>query len=322
MLCQMDGDTPKQKRRWPVILLVVLVAAFGLFKWLTVATPVTKKDAISLFAHENREEGPHKLAKEVKAEATSEKEKEKEKRLRQKRPADSSRPGRAHKAPVAGSGPPTIPTAPGPITTAVVPDEGVYTYETDGGERISGAEFRSFPDTTYRSVVHTGSRSWTEHHTFIKQRQTWTSFHSEGTAMLADWTRQYVAFGGDSGSVPIDERIDFDPPLRLLWLPWQLDRIWQGSYEDANGQNIYGSYTVTTATHEYIDVAGEAVEVWMEEITIQIHGDYEGTTEVKRWTSPSYGVAVREESVADVWKGPIHYSADWSLQLTSLDPAY
>lgn len=317
----MDGEQPKSKRRWPWIVLVVLLAAFGLFKWLTVATPVTKKDAIALFEDENSAEGPHRLATEVKAEPTS----NKQRSLRHRRAAGRSRPGRAQKDPLSGSGSgpsaPSAPSAPGPITTAVVPAEGVYTYATKGGEQISGAQFRDFPDITYRSVVHTGSRSWTEHHTFIKQRQTWASLRSEGTALLADWTRQYIAFGGDEGWVPIDERIDFDPPLRLLWLPWGLDRTWEGSFEDANGENIYGSYTVTTATHEYIDVAGEAVEVWMEHITIQIHGDFEGATEVKRWTSPAYGIAVREESVADVSKGPLHYTADWSVQLTSLEPA-
>jgi hypothetical protein len=69
-----------------------------------------------------------------------------------------------------------------------------------------------------------------------------------------------------------------------------------------------------------MDVGGESVEVWMEDLVLRLHGDYEGTTEVKRWTSTAYGLPIREESVADVSMGPIHYSADWKLQLTSLEP--
>jgi hypothetical protein len=315
----MGGEEPRHKRRWPWILLLVLLAGFGLFKWLTIATPVTRKEAIATFQDENRAEGPHKLAKEVKAEPPSDK--NKKERGGHRGIAAHAHPGSPKGNSVSGSGPSSSVGA-GPITTAVVPVEGVYTYATKGGEQVSGYKFRDFPDTTYRTLVHTGPRSWTEHHFFIKQRQTWTAFRSEGTSLLADWTRQYLSFGKDNyESPPIDRRIDFDPPLRVLWLPWDLDRTWEGSYEDANGQNIYGSYTARTAIHEYIDVAGEAVEVWMEDLTLQIHGQYEGSTEVKRWTSPLYGVAVREEAVASVWQGPLHYVGDWSVQLTSLEPA-
>ncbi len=319
----MDLDKPAHRRRWPWILLVVLLAAFGLFKWLTVGTPVTKKDAIASFEHENGAEGPHKVAKDVKAKPTAEKKRRSQKPAGDKRAAGHSPSGSEEAPPVSGSGR-SAKAAPGPITTAVVPAEGVYSYATEGGEQISGYKFRHFPDTTYRTVVHTGSRSWIEHHLFLKQRQSWTAFRSEGTALLADWTRQYIAFGGDDGLVPLDERVDFSPPLRLLWLPWELDRTWSGSWEDTDrtdGRNFYGSYTVTTATHEYIEVAGETVEVWMEALTLQIHGTFEGSTEVKRWTSPAYGVAVREECVADVSEGPLHYTADWNLQLSSLRPA-
>jgi hypothetical protein len=313
----MGEEERQHRRKWPWILLLVLLAGFGLFKWSTIATPVTKKDAIASFEDENSAEGPHKLAKEVKAEPTS---KKKQKRERHESAARHSLSASPEDGSVSRSGT-SVPMAPGPITTAVVPAEGVYTYATEGGEQISGTWSRDFPDNTYRTVVHTGPRSWTERHFFIAQRQTWASFHSEGPFLLADWTRQYLAFGPDGDyAVKRNVRIDFDPPLRVLWLPWELDRTWGGSFEDAK-RNIYGSYTVTTATHQYIDVAGKAVEVWMENITIEFHGAYEGSTEVKRWTSPAYGVAVREECVADARDGPLHYTADWSLQLTSLEPA-
>lgn len=314
----MDLDKRGKRARRALILGVVVLAFFGLFKWLTVATPVSEDAAIELFEDENRAQGPHRIAKRLKPEDATP---DRQARKTSKKGDARSQPDPKRGVSPSGSGPIEEKMSSETVDLAVVPNEGVYEYETEGGESVSAYKFRNFPSRTYRSVIHTGSASWVERHTFISERQTWTAFRSEGASLVCDWARQYVEFGEGRHTFKFDERVDFDRPVRVLRLPWEVGRTWEGSFEDANGQNIYGTYTVTTGTRSRLDVGGESVEAWLEEVVLSIHGDYEGTIAVKRWTSPAYGVAVREETVADVQKGPLTYKADWTAQLSSLEPA-
>lgn len=305
-----------------IVVLVIGVVGVLLFKWITVATPISKSQALEIFEEDNEEAGSQKIARHLRGQGRDKSEargprlgRGRENAREQTRKAGGSNSSSSQDPASSGA-------APGFLTMPIrsVPEEGVYTYLTDGSEQMNGQGFREFPDRTYRNVVHTGSRSWTEHHVLLEERQMWSSFSVDGTSQVLNWTRQVVEFGGPIADQ--DETFDFEPPLRLWWLPWTSGRTWEGEWTSSNEDGeSYGTYEVTTTDHGYLGIGDEKVEVWLEEISFVSHGHIAGTVEVKRWTSPEYGIAVREEFLGDVKKGPLTYETEYSVELTALEPA-
>ncbi|HVF52338.1 MAG TPA: hypothetical protein VNC78_01895 [Actinomycetota bacterium] len=303
-----------------VVLLVVTVAGVIGFKWFTTATPVSETEALQIFDENNAAAGPQEIADGLKGKGGPHRGKGSRKpgakgspRAGEARSGKQARVGSPRGAASVEAGSASV--AEGPMA---VPAEGVYAYRTDGGERISGYEFRRFPSRSYRNVVHTGSRSWVEHHTFLREHQGWSSFRLEEAAVLTDWTRQRVEFG----PVVEDELLEFHTPLPLTWLPWESGRSWEGAVEGETDDGPFqGSFSASTGAYSRIQVGDEVVGVWLEEMSFVLHGvDFDASVDLRRWTSPELGVTVREEVVADARKGALTYTAEWSLDLLSTDP--
>ncbi len=309
---------PGRLRTRILVLLAITVAGVACFKWFTAATPVSKYEALQIFEEDNASAGAQTIDDDLKAK----RDRRRDNPHRPRGPRNSGgREAGTRREPRAGS-----PRKPGSEQTGsdpvvmppmVVPAEGVYAYRTEGGEQIPGYE-RRFPSSTYRNVVHTGSRSWTEHHTFLQEHQGWSSFRSDGTAVLVDWTRQRVVFG----PVVEDETLQFHTPLLLSWMHFEEGRRWEGELEGETDDGPFqGFFSASTGTSSRLQVGDEVVRVWLEEMSMELHGqDFDATLELRRWISPEYGVTVREEVVADARKGVLTYTAEWSLDLLSIRP--
>jgi hypothetical protein len=191
-----------------------------------------------------------------------------------------------------------------------VPEEGVYTYRTEGFER--GGFSRDYPSTSQRIITHTSSGTFMNHHIFSRQHEQWfeLGLADDGGVMLNRRTR--VQFG----PVTEDNTIVFEPPMLGVPVPHELGKTWEGSFEGPTS----GSYTGRTVDHTTIRVAGEDVEVFANELRIQMRGEVEGEVSITLWASPASGLMIREEAEMNISSGPLTYHSESLIELVSTTP--
>ena len=199
------------------------------------------------------------------------------------------------------------------MPVVVRPAEGVYAYRTDGHEGFQGIFDREFPPTSHRTIVHTGPMTWSDHTIFSEERESWSSFEFGDRQRMVHSQRNRIAFP----PYVEDKTVTFTPPVVSTKVPWKLGRSWSGSFSG----ETYGSYEARTLRFERVSVGGRPVAAWVDQLDVVLHGEIEGEVTVTRWLSPEHGVTLREEYRADAWVGPLHYIAEWSVSLRSIEPA-
>ena len=191
------------------------------------------------------------------------------------------------------------------------PKEGVYSWDTEGYESFSGNR-RRFPSETQRIVTIDGPTTWTNHHYFSEERQSWWQVHADEDGYVVFYQRNKVVFG----PVTRDTTVTFDPPMRVGRAGAEVGDRWSGSWKG----KTHGTYEARYFDHTFMTIGGERVEVWGVETFIHLRGEIEGEVHSRTWFSPKHRVPVREHYVQDVQSGPGTYHAEWDMTLKSLDP--
>ncbi len=195
------------------------------------------------------------------------------------------------------------------------PDEGLYSYDTDGGEKLSGISVRRFPPVTRRAIIHRNApQEWSDYHEFLSERKTWGNYRfSDDVGRMTLSSRQYVEFYTQKQ----DRTIVFDPPVLTSPVPWQPGQTWKGSYDG----KVYGTYTGRSELRK-TTVGGRQIEVWSDILRLEMHGEVEGVVNAERWLSPETGLTVFEHYVAVAKVEAFDYSAEWTVRIRSLEPEH
>jgi hypothetical protein len=192
-----------------------------------------------------------------------------------------------------------------------IPEEGVYSWATDGYEQVSGAR-RQFPEETQRIITLEDDRTWTQHHYFSEEREIWTRFHWGSGGVEVMQQRNKVTFG----PVTNESQIDFSPPMLVAPRHLKVGYEWGGEWTGAT----HGTYSSKIVEHTHIDIGGERVEVWGMAYVINLHGEQEGQVKAEVWLAPAPGLTVKEHYVQDVESNGAQYHAEWMQTLKSLHP--
>jgi hypothetical protein len=192
-----------------------------------------------------------------------------------------------------------------------VPPSGVYTFDTTGFERATFS--RNYPSQTQR-IIDTSNGSYENHHIFSQEHEEWFTLHptAHGGEMLK--RRMRVTFG----PVTVDETVTFDPGIVGVPYPYALGRTWSGSWKGETS----GTYTGRTIDHRTIRIGSDNVEVWVEELKLQMSGKNSGTVDTKLWYAPAYGFDAREDGIYDIrTQGvPGTYHTEYTITLASTHP--
>lgn len=298
-------------------LVVLVVVGLAGYRWVTTATPMDRASAVELFRAEiaDRDDGTSGDDVGTSGESKSD-------------PARPNRPGK-QEGPVRRAGGAAVATAgsEGGATPAQqqqtsaakrdqgqdyrLPEEGVYSWATEGYEQVNGAR-RQFPDESQRIITIEGERSWLVHHYFSEEREIWTHFHWGERGAEVERQRNKVTFG----PVTNDSTIDFNPPMLVGPRDLEVGYEWGGSWRD----ETYGEYSSKVIEHTTLDIGGERVEVWGFAYEIVLHGKQEGRVTAKVWLAPDYGLTVKEYYKQDLRSSGAQYQAEWTMQLKSLHP--
>jgi hypothetical protein len=194
------------------------------------------------------------------------------------------------------------------------PDEGLYSYDTDGGERLSGVPVRSFPPVTRRAIIHRNTpQEWSDYHEFLEERKIWTNYRFGGPGRMTLSSRQYVQFYTEKQ----DRTIVFNPPLLNSPVPWHTGQSWKGSFDG----KVYGTYTGRSELQK-TTVGERQIEIWKDVLHVEMHGEVEGVVDVERWLSPETGLNIFEHYLATAQVEAFQYSAEWKVRIKSLEPEH
>lgn len=192
-----------------------------------------------------------------------------------------------------------------------LPEEGVYSWSTDGYEQVPGAR-REFPKESQRIITWNGDGRWTTHHYFSEEREIWTVFNWGDRGAEVVQQRNKVTFG----PITNDSTIDFAPPMLVGPKHLEVGYEWSGTWDG----DTHGDYSSKIFEHTTMDIGGETVEVWGMSYVINLHGKQEGQVNAKVWLAPDYSLTVQEYYKQDVESNGVNYHAEWTQKLKSLHP--
>lgn len=293
---------------------LVLMAGVVGYRWMTVVTPVTPARALDAFHEEQAQEHERVEGRRV------------QKGRAQRKPArraghgpNPASRGAASERPIAaGAGTagkaesrPAARPARQRERASTLPEEGVYSWDTDGYERAGGVR-RSFPEESQRIITHNGQKGWMQHHYFSEERESWTRFRviAEGTAISSQ--RNKVVFG----PVTEDSTVTFSPPMLVGPRSLRVGQTWKGSWSG----DTYGNYEGRTFEHRHLNIGGERVEAWGVEVLMHMRGEIRGEVQARVWIAPEHGMTVKEAFVQDIEGDFGSYHAEWNMTLKSLEP--
>ncbi|MGH2808166.1 MAG: hypothetical protein ACRDKT_12935 [Actinomycetota bacterium] len=318
------------EREWPQtvagVLVMVLIVGAGGYKLLTTATPVTRESALERFRAEISERGDgsgDKRARGATQRGTVHSDRSRsEARSNDDRGSVASSGGDAAESEEVVAAAPaeqnsssgrskSEPARPEAGFTPGRPEEGVYSWATEGYESFNGSR-RQFPSETQRIVTHEGADGYVNHHYFSEERQSWSGVVVDERGYLISWQRNKIVFG----PVTRDQTIRFDPPLRVGLYPAQVGDSWEGSWDGPT----YGDYSMRVFDHTTMTIGGTEVEVWALEMHMTLHGETEGRVLGRFWVNTERHLVVREYYRQDVESGPGSYRAEWDQTLKSLEP--
>ena len=299
-------------------LVVLVVLGLAGYRWVTTATPMDRASAVELFRAETAERNDEATGDGGSAARTKRSGSKRPNSTDKRKGPDARRPGAAAAAAVGSQG--GASPAQQKQTSAAkkdqgqnfgLPEEGVYSWATDGYEQVSGAR-RQFPDESQRIVTIEDHRSWLVHHYFSEEREIWTNFHWGERGAEVERQRNKVTFG----PVTNDSTIDFQPPMLVGPRNLEVGYEWGGSWRG----ETYGEYSSKVFEHTTLDIGGERVEVWGFEYEIILRGKQEGRVTAKVWLAPEYSLTVKEYYKQDLRSSGAQYQAEWTMQLKSLHP--
>jgi len=225
----------------------------------------------------------------------------------------SARATTPHRRPAAGFGAPT-PTAP-PVA---LPADGVYTYRTTGGERISfGGGHHDYPERTYASVKAQRGCVWRLEHTIIAEHTEERSFCTR-SAMVALVTETVaITFFGhtDGGTYRCEPPLPFGDGARRAGSSLRVTC--------ANGEERVDS-TVRFLAPEAITVGDTVVRALRVTIDGVVSGRATGTSHSDVWVHPVTGMLLKLSRVvhseSEAFGTTVSYDEEATFVLASLRP--
>ena len=314
-------DRPSRIKTTALFLVPVLLAAAAGYRYLTTATPLTASDAVDLFRAGDRsgdtgsprsgEDGARipseRSARHRKAGGAGSDERVREMRVG----APAEQPARRRSSAARTEATSTEPRSddawhPGQ------PKEGVYTWDTEGYESFNGAR-RQFPSRTHRIITHeTRSNTWTNHHVFSRERESWTRTRAEKDGYYTLYARNRIVFG----PVTRDAEVTFDPPMLNNQVGEPIGTTWEGKWDG----KTYGTYEGRLLGEDTVRIEGQEVDVTVLQLHMRMHGEVEGTSVMRFWVSSRHHMVIREHYRQDVTSGAAEYHAEWNMTIESLRP--
>lgn len=293
---------------------LVLMATIVGYRWMTVVTPVSRERALSLFHEEQgRERAPAEPRR-----AQGNRARRPAARSDLENPRAGARRDVSHRstarAAVTGSNAESRSTSRTKLqegTTSTLPEEGVYSWDTDGYERAGGVR-RSFPEESQRIITRDGQKGWMQHHYFSEERESWTRFRVTDQGAAISSQRNKVVFG----PVTEDSTVTFSPPMLVGPKSLRVGQTWKGSWSG----DTFGNYEGRTFEHRHLNIGGERVEAWGVEVLMHMRGEIRGEVLARVWIAPEHGMTVKEEFVQDIEGDFGTYHAEWNMTLKSLEP--
>lgn len=304
----------RRRLRGSIAALVAATLALGSFasyRWVTTVTEVDQAQAIDLYRAERNAVAADEAGPEAEGKGPG---RQRKMTGRPSSPdrlnASPSQPAKVDGSPK-GESPDRQDRASAPSQERRPPEEGVYSWATEGYEQVSGAR-RQFPEETQRIITLDDSGSWTQHHYFSEERQIWTVFEHGSAGIDITEQRNEVTFG------PVTRRsqIDFSPPMLAAPDELRVGYEWAGEWSG----DTYGDYSSRIFEHTTMDIGGETVEVWGMAYVINLRGEQKGQVNAKVWFAPGPRVTVKEHYTQDVESGGSQYHAEWMQTLKSLEP--
>jgi hypothetical protein len=200
-----------------------------------------------------------------------------------------------------------------------LPEPGVYTYATSGGESIDalGGRRHDYPDMSTITVRDRGcgvSLLWRP----LRERWDDTTLcpSSRGMELRRERNRHEFFNIGDTRDFVCEPDSLFFPAPAEPGATWTA-RCSTGEITVVRAGTIVGT--------RQVDVGGTPVTVLAFEVDDTITGASNGTTERSVSVIPATGLIVELELTTDVQNdspiGDVHYEEDYRLRLTSLEPA-
>ena len=213
----------------------------------------------------------------------------------------------------------STPPAPAPRVAGFVrPKDGVYAYDTTGGETASiGGSRHDYPAVTYATVQRRAGCEWLLEQPVVKEHVDRRGFCSRSDSLFFLGQATTISFFGQRGT----DESHCDPPQRVLRHGEPVGA--RAEYLCRSAENEM-RVSVTRLRPESIQVAGRLVEVEHVLTEGAVSGRATGTSRVEQWWLPSSGLLVREvrtvTSRAHEFGGDVDYREKATFHLRSLDP--
>ena len=291
----------RRRRRMLAAVVAVQVlfstCAYG-FRWISDSTPVTAASALERYraassATPPAKASPRASASRATASATPKPSTSASRTTKSRRPSPS----------------PVLSAKGGHSLKA--PEPGVYSWDTEGWEKVDDFPTREYPSESQR-IVESSGRSWTNHHIFSSEHEEWFPLAISETGVRCSYFRMKLKVG----PVTEDQTIEFATPVRFSVFPQKVGQTWEGSWEG----DTSGTYTGKTLEHSTQRIGSEDVETWAVEIKMQMEGEVSGTVDVRLWISPKYRFTTKEIYKLDHRSGGHRYRTESTITLQSVTP--
>lgn len=300
----------------------VVVTALGFFgyRWFTTSTPVSRDRALDMFKEESAANAADQDSDKDKSSADSAN-KEQNKKSADDGSKNSGSGG-------GGSSPSTVAAAAGSGSNSSgnkagrksrpaadygrnSPEEGVYSWATDGWEEAAGIR-REFPEESQRIITASDGDSWKQHHYFSEEREIWSEFVRTDAGAHVASQRNRAKFG----PVTNDSTVTFDPPMLVGPSDLEVGATWNGTWEGKTS----GSYSARISGHGEMNIDGKIVEVYEFDYRMELRGELDGTVIAKVRLAPKYALTVYEHYTQDLQSDKGRYRADWEMTVKSVVP--
>ncbi|MEA2452769.1 MAG: hypothetical protein QOG04_1479 [Actinomycetota bacterium] len=291
-------------------IVVLLLSGAGAYRWVTHVNPVDKNTAIELFRAERDGNASAPVAGGA-SDRRGAGRRDEVRGRRETRTRDGSAVVMASHSERRQTAQQRTTASSHPNEKWELPEEGVYSWATDGYEEVPGAR-REFPKESQRIITVNGDGRWTTHHYFSQEHEIWTVFNWGNDGAEIAQQRNKITFG----PITNDSTIDFAPPMLVGPKHLEVGYEWGGTWEG----DTHGDYSSKIVEHTTMDIGGESVEVWGMSYVINLHGKQEGQVNAQVWLAPDYSLTVQEHYVQDVESSGTKYHAEWTQKLKSLHP--
>jgi hypothetical protein len=206
----------------------------------------------------------------------------------------------------------------GTVSSAFGLTPGVFAYRTTGGETLSLLDqSRAFPARTSFVVSRAaGACSAAEWVPLVQHTETTTACPGAGHSLVVS---NFVTFEQISGTTTTT-LINCPATAYLLPPSAQPGARWSAVCRQVNpAENVtLDGVVLAPAT---LAVGSHRVPTVHVRLTLSFAGAVNGTSPTDYWISVSRGLIVRQQEVARIVQGGIHYSEHMDTQLSSLTPA-